>query len=248
MSFLIKTNEYYSKWIGSDGILKEKFKGAKFIYSSERNKVQNGYAKQFDLLIFYQPNRIIFSYGDKSLDQIDKVKQRIKTFVSIDYLKQVLTEEFGDYFNHNIKYVFEKASLGTGISRPLEKSEYPKYYDFFTRNNPKCKNTEWLIEYFDKMVNEHLCCGAFIGDILVSCSDAPSMAYMQNDVQEIGINTLNEYKGKGYATDACITCANEIVRNGKCPQWSTTVDNLASQKLAEKVGFTKLADVISISV
>lgn len=248
MNLSIKTNEYYSKWIGLDGILNEKFNGVKFIYSSERNKIQKGYPQQFDLLIFYQPERIIFSYGDKSLDQIDKVKQQIKTLVTLDYLKQVLAQEFGDYFNHNIKYVFEKIPQRAVISRPLEKAEYPKYHDFFTKNNPKCKNTKWLIDYFNEMVSEHLCCGVFVDGILVSCSDAPSMPYMQTDVQEIGINTLNEYKGKGYATDACITCANEIIGNGKCPQWSTTIENIASQKLAEKVGFIKLADVISISL
>ena len=123
-----------------------------------------------------------------------------------------------------------------------------QYHDFFIKNNPECKNTEWLIEYFNEMVSKHLCCGIFVDGILVSCSDAPSIPYMQNDVEEIGINTLNEYKGKGYATDVCITCANEIVKNGKCPLWSTTINNIASQKLAEKVGFRKLADVISISL
>lgn len=248
MNFSNITNEYYSKWLGLDGILHEKFNGVKFIYSSERNKKQNGYTRQFDLLIFYQLDRIIFSYGDKSLEQIDKVKQQIKSLVPFDYLKQILAQEFGDCFSHGIKYLFKKTPQRAVISRPLERSEYPKYYDFFIKNNPKCKNTEWLIEYFSEMVSEHLCCGVFIDDILVSCSDAPSMPYMQNDVQEIGINTLNDYKGKGYATDVCITCANEIIKNGKCPQWSTTINNIASQKLAEKVGFIKLADVLLISL
>lgn len=248
MDFSIKTNEYYSKWLGLDGILNEKFNGVKFIYSSERNKIQNGYTQQFDLLIFYQPDKIIFSYGNKSLEQIDKIKQQIKTVVSLDYLKQVITQEFGDYFKHNIKYIFEKVPQRSVISRPLEKAEYPKYHEFFIKNNPKCKNTEWLIEYFNGMVSEHLCCGVFVDGILVSCSDAPSMPYMQNDVQEIGINTLNQYKGKGYATDSCITCVNEIIRNGKCPQWSTSINNIASQKLAVRVGFVKLADVISVSL
>ena len=88
MNFSIKTNEYYSKWIGLDGILNEEFKGVKFIYSSERNKIQNGYIQQFDILIYYQSDRIIFSYGDKSLEQIDKVKQQIKRLVTLDYLKK----------------------------------------------------------------------------------------------------------------------------------------------------------------
>ena len=42
--------------------------------------------------------------------------------------------------------------------------------------------------------------------------------------------------------------AKKIIKNGKSPQWSTTIDNIASQKLAEKVGSVKLADVITATL
>ncbi len=71
---------------------------------------------------------------------------------------------------------------------------------------------------------------------------------MPDEVQEIGINTLSDYRGKGYATVLCQSCANEIIKNGKVPQWSTAIDNVVSQKLAERVGFVKLADVITVTI
>ena len=33
---------------------------------------------------------------------------------------------------------------------------------------------------------------------------------------------------------------------GKVPRWSISADNIASQRLAEKIGFIKLADVITL--
>ena len=38
----------------------------------------------------------------------------------------------------------------------------------------------------------------------------------------------------------------EALNQGKSPLWSTGVHNTASQKLAEKVGFIKLADVLTL--
>lgn len=38
----------------------------------------------------------------------------------------------------------------------------------------------------------------------------------------------------------------EALNQGKIPLWSTGVHNTASQKLAEKVGFIKLADVLTL--
>mgnify|MGYP005807997097 CR=1 FL=1 len=56
------TEKYYSKWIGQENILESESYGVKFLYSRERNNTQYGYSKPFDLYIFIQDSRIIFSY------------------------------------------------------------------------------------------------------------------------------------------------------------------------------------------
>lgn len=141
-----------------------------------------------------------------------------------------------------------KNCINDNKSKVLGKDDYNKYEDFLKKCNPKCSNIDWLQEYFEEMICENMCVGVFEDSLLVSCTDAPGMPYMLDEVQEIGINTLSDYRGKGYATIACQSCVNEIIKNGKVPQWSTTIANLASQKLAEKVGFVKLADVITITI
>lgn len=39
-----------------------------------------------------------------------------------------------------------------------------------------------------------------------------------------------------------------IIKGGKCPQWSCSADNIASARLAEKIGFIKLSDVLTLTI
>ena len=79
-------------------------------------------------------------------------------------------------------------------------------------------------------------------------SATTAMPYMENEVQEIGINTISDFRGKCCAVQSAIVCAENIIKSGKCPQWSCSADNTASSRLAEKVGFTKLSDVLTLTI
>ena len=76
----------------------------------------------------------------------------------------------------------------------------------------------------------------------------PDMPYMQDKVQEIGINTLSEYRCKGYAKSVTLSCIKAIIEKGKCPLWSCSTHNTASERLAYSVGFRKLADVLTLGI
>ena len=81
---------------------------------------------------------------------------------------------------------------------------------------------------------------------LVSCTDAPAMPYMADCVQEIGINTRKEYKRRGYAKQACLCAIQEIIRQKKCPLWSTEYGNIASMRLAETLGFKRFGESYAV--
>ena len=248
MDYRKVTEEYYSSWFGDSQILADLQAGVHFVYSEERNKTQYGYSKPFALFALYQPGRIIISYGNSLAGKIDKLKEYLNTDTSLDELKEILGRELNTQINHNVKYVFDRLPERLITSRPLQKAEYSRYLEFFGAANHIAKDRlGWLSEYFQGMVRQKLCCGFFVDDVLVSCSDAPGMPYMANMVQEIGINTLEEYRQKGYAADVCICCASEIINNGKCPQWSTDINNIASQKLAERIGFERYFDLLTVT-
>lgn len=250
MDFKKITKEYYSKWLGTENGISECDSGIHYMYSAERNKTQPGYSKVFDVWAWKRADTIIISYGDNAKSGIDRVKSSLdkNSSISSEILALALEQAYEKKPSHNIKYVFEKIVQAKTRAKKLIATDYPKYLDFFTKNNPNCTETDLVKEYFDAMILEGFCCCVFENEILASCTDAPFMPYMQDDVREIGVNTLHEYRGKGYAKDSCIMCANEIINKGKCPLWSTSVDNIASQHLAEKTGFIKLADVFCVTL
>ena len=247
-SYMEKTLEYYSKWLGEDGLLSQTFDGIKYVYHKERNKVQFGYGQPFDIYIFVMVDKVIVSYGDKAKPQIGILRDHVGAFISIEDLKSILKTIYSKDVGHNVKYVFCGNKTDDCSAKLLGKNDYEEYENFFKKCNPKCSNLDWLQTYFEEMICGKLCLGAYEGNVLVSCTDAPGMPYMSDEVQEIGINTLSDYRGRGYATIACQGSINEILKNGKVPQWSTSITNIASQKLAEKLGFVKLGDVITLTI
>ncbi len=248
MDFKNITMQYYSHWLGYDNILLNVDSGITFIKSEERNKVQDGYSNQFDIYAWIENNKLIVSYGEKVAPKIPLLQNKIADCFSVDTVSQAISEIYGHPPSHSIKFVYTGMATQNQMARSLVEGDYEKYLEFFQKANPGCSDTDWVKEYFEEMTDSHICCGVFIDDCLVSCTDAPLMPYMDNKVQEIGINTISDFRGKGYAAQAAIVCAENIIKSGKCPQWSCSADNIASFRLAEKIGFTKLSDVLILTL
>ncbi len=241
------TLAYYSCWLGKKDIITDSKEEICFLYSECRNETQQGYAAPFDLYVFRSENRIIVSYGRKAKKHVDSLRERIKRICAVDELKQIICNVFEIAPKHNIKYVYAEMNPIDTCATILDKSHFQKFKAFFE----ECHNIvagDWLYEWYLDMIEDKLCCGWMVDDTLVSCTDAPDMPYMQDYVQEIGITTLKLYEGRGYGTQCCLQCISNILKNGKVPIWSTTADNSSSQRLAEKVGFTKLADILTITI
>ncbi|MBK8955122.1 MAG: GNAT family N-acetyltransferase [Saprospiraceae bacterium] len=62
-------------------------------------------------------------------------------------------------------------------------------------------------------------------------------AFIQDNFLEIGIETMEEFKGKGFAFLACSTLINYSLENSLIPVWACRLENYGSYKLAEKLGF-----------
>ena len=200
MDFMEKTNRYYSLWLGEAGLLNYPFSGIRWIYSQQRNQIQTGYRQPFDIYIFCQSERTVISYGSTISREVDGIKRKIQTAKVVDEMRQSMVSVFGNRCLHSVKYVFDKPDKlrqTTSYARNLAPAHYPQFKDFFTTNNPGCKENDWLETYFMNLVERHLCCGIFVQDLLVSCTDAPDMPYMPEEVQELGIHTLKPYRGEG---------------------------------------------------
>lgn len=241
------TSAYYSLWIGQENILLQNKKGIEFVYSEERNKVQSGYSVLFDIYIFKSRHRTVVSYGSSAKSDINIFADNLNENMTIDEIGRIAERIFHVKPVRNIKYVYSRQINLDTSAVTLTASDFHKYKEFFE----KCHHVtagDWLYDYFIEMAEKRLCCGFYLDNTLVSCTDAPDVPYMNEKVVEIGINTLPDFYGKGFATECCKKCISNILENGLCPIWSTSSDNIASQALAEKVGFEKTADVITLTM
>ena len=64
-------------------------------------------------------------------------------------------------------------------------------------------------------------------------------ARLTNRVAEAGVETLEGYRGRGYATAVVATWALAIRETGRIPLYSTSWDNLASRAVARKLGLVQ---------
>ena len=62
-------------------------------------------------------------------------------------------------------------------------------------------------------------------------------AFVHENRLEIGIETVEKYRGNGYAELVCCKLIDECLESGFLPVWSCRSENTASVQLAEKLGF-----------
>jgi hypothetical protein len=240
------TYNYYSHWTGNN--IAGLNKGIHFIYNPDRDNIPKGYSQPHDIYVFLMNDRIILSYGTRVKEKIKQNKDKINETATIEYLKSFLENTFLRDVGHNIKYVYKNSADCRLKVEILKPSQYELFFEFFKGCNPNCGAYSWVEEYYLSIVSKNHCHGIIVDNKLVSATDSPDMPYMQELVQEIGINTLKEYRGKGYARAACISLIHTLLSKNMCPMWSTDNDNIASDRLARSVGFEKLADVLSMTI
>lgn len=76
--------------------------------------------------------------------------------------------------------------------------------------------------------------GAFSGERLVSVACS---FYVGAQYEDVGIVTEPDFRGSGLSPACAAALCGDIRRRGRRPSWSTSPDNTASLRVAEKLGF-----------
>jgi len=243
----LNTLSYYEAWLGKQGCLTSD-RSNKLIYTTERNVAQLGYSNHMDIYVWVEPDCVVVSYGDAAKSKIHEIKNLNRNVFDI---AETLSKLFNCQPTHAVKYFYQGSTLASkkdDVSAvTLTPHHYADFEKFWLTLFPS-NNIDWLQYYFDDMVKHGFCVGVYADEILASCADAATMPYMAEQLQEVGINTIEKYRGKGYAAIACQHAIKNILRSGRYPVWSHEYSNTASQHIAEKIGFVKLADVLTLTL
>lgn len=127
---------------------------------------------------------------------------------------------------------------------PVEKPEMGPAYRFPQNIPPPSrplvavteKNAEVLRGGFEEFAPELPDWQPFVA--LVEDNRAVSIcrsARITSEAHEAGVETLTDFRGKGYAQEAVIEWARRVQAAGAIPMYSTSWDNLASQAVARKL-------------
>lgn len=76
--------------------------------------------------------------------------------------------------------------------------------------------------------------GAFAGTQLVSVA---CPFFVGERYEDIGVVTEVEYRGLGLSRACAGALCQDIIQRGRRPSWTTSLDNTASRRVAEKLGF-----------
>lgn len=68
-------------------------------------------------------------------------------------------------------------------------------------------------------------------------------AFVIDNMLEIGIETVNGYRAKGYAREVCTALIDFALAQDLVPVWGCKRDNAASYELAQKLGFVPVLEI-----
>ena len=89
------------------------------------------------------------------------------------------------------------------------------------------------------LLAEGIAAAAIIENRVVAIAHTAALSQQHAD---IGVSTLAEWRGHGFASAAASIVAHEVQKAGQIPVWSTGEDNYASLRVAQKLSFTKVAE------
>jgi hypothetical protein len=240
------TNKYYSRFLGTEEIIFNN--KTNLFFNPGLDNILKGYSHPMNILILIKDATINISYGNKAKDIIPKLLETVQHNKSIDYIKNKLIKDLSLKVKHNLKYIFKDIVKIENKAVKLSEEHSELFLNFFKTNNLNCRDFLWVGEYFNELVKKDYIHGIIVDGILVSATDAPEMPYMSDSVQEIGINTLKEYRKKGYAQMSCISMIETLITKNICPMWSTENENIGSDRLANSIGFKKYCDLLTVIV
>lgn len=96
--------------------------------------------------------------------------------------------------------------------------KYESFYKkMYINSKVSGKDINWLYQYFENLTKQELCFGIIAYGKLVSATDSPTIPFLSDKLAMIGINTLPEYRKRGYAKSAVSATIDSIVKQDKHP-------------------------------
>jgi len=165
--------------------------------------------------------------------------------------------EIGVYLSHTNHQFYGLAEKNTEIDTTkavkLEMHHLNQFREYYKKLKPNMFESritspdDWFPQAYEEMINCRAQFCVMENDKIVCATDAEDMPNKPDSIINLGINTLADYRKKGYATAACAEFISHYARQGIQPVWQCSFSNSISQSLAKKLGFRYIGNVFHLS-
>lgn len=104
---------------------------------------------------------------------------------------------------------------------------------------------DWRFGSARALVREGVVAGAIVGNQLAAVAFTAGIGDRYAD---IGVVTHQDWRGRGLASACAAFVCREIQARGLTPVWGTSVENLASRRVADKLGFEEVSRRVYVSI
>ena len=252
-TLISKYKTYFESWLSmpieqveqADGIILSAH-AARYLKPKERLVYR-------PLCAFKTDNALLISCIPEWETELQKMLKGTSTEDAISLLKGFAINH--PFVNDESWMFYGLDTVRTGIDTSgfvqLNYSQYEVFYNYRKAVNPFLYSflgvPKWTEQDFAEMVdsNVHFC---VIDDSKIVCAtESEAIPNKPESVINLGVNTLAEYRRKGYASSACMAFIQHQVGQGALPVWQCDFDNYISQALAQKLGFRYLGNVFFIA-
>lgn len=167
-----------------------------------------------------------------------------------------LTNLFGDHLIKSSDNTTEDPSrieLNTRVNFRFNQEKYQDFKRTFLIKNYKITRTDSVTynlmkghvvpmhfwENAEHFLNHGVGFSLFYENKLASTAYS---AFVIDNYLEIGIETVEEFRGKGLAQYSCAALIDYCLQNNFEPVWSCRLENTASYRLAQKLGFEPILE------
>jgi hypothetical protein len=255
MSMLMKYKAYFEAWLDLSIERIGKFNGISVSSSNMRYTPSNSWLYYTPLCAFETETAVFVScipdweqdINDLLADAtVAEAISRLRDFVK-DRKEYALTDSYHRFYG--IETLNEQIDHSSAIK--LDYNHYLQYCVF--RHGTRPAIYEWLgsepeiTQDFRDMVDRNIHFCKIVDDKIVSMTESEGIPNEPDGIINLGINTINEYRRKGYAASTCAAFIKHNEHQGLVPVWQCDFGNTASQLLADRLGFSYIGNVYSIS-
>ena len=223
------------------------------VASDRRTKPETGWARAEAVWIHIFDGRVVVSVRPDLASQLNQllIECSDPNYLLLPDWRTKIAQSLGmeriPEVSHIFYCLFENLHLfeSDGLRR-LDMGDASAFVEMKFKMYPKC-DAECLTKDIRRNIEDGIAFGVFQNGVLVSAADASLIAHMQDEVEEPGVDTLPDYRRRGYGKAVVSQTTRRILEIGRVPIYRCNARNEPSVRLALAVGYQKHADKVGFT-